>query len=434
MVGIYKWNELSLAEQRKLLQRPVTNMNSLQHQVHSILSTVKERGDEALFEFTREFDGIELRSLKVSTQTIANAQICDEAMNAIALAIKNLTTNHQATKPKNQQVNTAAGISIEQVYKPIQKVGLYVPGGNNTPLISSLLMQAVPAQIAGCPIKILCTPPNSKGEVDPALLVAARLCGIDEIYSIGGAQAIAAMAYGTQSIPKVFKIFGPGNAYVTEAKTQVSLNSDGAAIDLPAGPSEVMVLADADANPEFVAADLLAQAEHGPDSHAVLLCDEEHFAKKVLNLLEQQAVSVQRKQIIDKALQYAVIIVCEHIQQQLDIINDYGPEHLIINRRHAEELLAEIDSAGSIFVGPWAAETMGDYITGSNHVLPTSGYAHAYSGLSCKDFMKSINIQTINVEGIKTLGPAAIILAQLEGLDAHAQAVQLRLNALEQLS
>ncbi len=263
------------------------------------------------------------------------------------------------------------------------------------------------------------------------MLVAARLCGIDTIYQIGGAQAIAAMAYGTESISKVDKLFGPGNAYVTEAKNQVAADLDGAAIDLPAGPSEVMVIADSQANPDFVAADLLAQAEHGNDSQAILVCDSWEFAKQVTQRLAVQLEQLSRQSLIKQSLQYARILVTEDLKEQLEIINDYAPEHLIINRSDAEDWIAEIHSAGTIFLGQWAAETMGDYVTGSNHVLPTNGQARNQSGLSCYDFLKSINVQSISIEGLETLGEAAITLANIEGLDAHANAIKLRLRSVD---
>lgn len=431
MLPIYNWEQLSPQAQDNLLQRPANNNVQLYGQVQSILAAVKERGDQALYEFTREFDRVELDALQVQEKLINNAQINSSALTAIESAIENLRIYHSATLPQSTIVNTTPGISIQQIYKPIQSVGLYVPGGNNTPLISSLLMQAIPAEIAKCPIKYLCTPPNSQGEIDPALLVAARLCDVRTIYKVGGAQAIAAMAYGTETIPKVFKIFGPGNAFVTEAKQQVALDPTGAAIDLPAGPSEVMVIANNSANPQFIAADLLAQAEHGPDSQVLLLCDDGEFAHQVSKEVTLQVALAKRKDIITRALKYGSILVCSNLQEQIDIANRYAPEHLIINREDADELCKNILSAGTIFLGQWAAETLGDYITGSNHVLPTNGYAHAYSGLSCKDFMKSLNVQTIQAEAIKAIGTHAIILAKLEGLEAHAQAVQLRLNALE---
>lgn len=333
--------------------------------------------------------------------------------------------------PENKNIPTAPGVNILSTYRPIQRVGLYVPGGNNTPLISSLLMQAVPAFVAGCPVKVFCTPPDASGSINEHLLVAAKLCGIETIYALGGAQAIAAMAYGTETVTKVNKIFGPGNSYVTEAKTIVASDPCGAAIDMPAGPSEVMVLADSQANPAFLAADLLAQAEHGVDSQVLLICDSLNIAEQVNQQLQTQFKTLSRAHIIKKSLANSLIIVCSDKKEQLNIINSYAPEHLIINRDDAESWVDEISSVGTLFLGSWAAETLGDYVTGSNHVLPTNGFAKNHSGLSTLDFLTHFNVQTISKEGIENLGPSAIALAQIEGLDAHAQAVQIRLDSLE---
>lgn len=430
MLAIDDWQTLSIEEKRLKLTRPKQS-NQFNSQVQAIISAVKNRGDEALFAFTREFDRIDLRNLQVPADTIMKAKINATAMSALTTAIQTITTYHQAMMPKTTQVTTAKGVSIERVYRPISKVGLYVPGGNNTPLVSSLLMLAIPALVAGCPIKVLCTPPNVKGEIDPHLLVAARLCKIDIIYQIGGAQAIAAMAYGTESIPKMDKLFGPGNSYVTEAKTQVAADPFGTAIDMPAGPSEVMIIADDEANPAFVAADLLAQAEHGVDSQVILLCESMIFADKVNQALKQQLMTLSRQAIITQALQHSALLVCGEHTEQIKIINDYAPEHLIINRADASNWVGDITAAGTIFLGEWAAETLGDYVTGSNHVLPTNGYARNHSGLSTMDFLKTLSVQTLTSEGIKILGESAQTLALIEGLEAHANAVKLRLNTLE---
>ncbi|KTD01881.1 histidinol dehydrogenase [Legionella feeleii] len=430
MLTINYWPNLSLEEKQQQLTRPRIN-NHCRKQVEDIIATVQQRGDDALFAFTREFDRVELSTLQVASDTIKKAEISAQALRALTAAIQTITTYHQAVMPQARQVVTAKGISIARTHRPINKVGLYVPGGNSTPLVSSLLMQAIPAKIAGCPIKILCTPPNARGEIDPHLLVAARLCDIDTIYQIGGAQAIAAMAYGTESIAKMDKLFGPGNSYVTEAKAQVAADPYGAAIDMPAGPSEVMISADDQANPDFVAADLLAQAEHGIDSQVILLCESEDFAAKVNQSISQQLAALSRQAIIKQALQHSIILVCEERSEQLDIINRYAPEHLIINRIDAVNWVPEISAAGTIFLGPWAAETMGDYLSGSNHVLPTNGYARNHSGLCTLDFLKTLSVQSITAEGLRTLGEAAQTLAHIEGLDAHAKAIELRLNTLE---
>lgn len=430
MLTITNWQNLSLEEQQLKLARPIP-LRSCQSQVQDIINAVKAKGDAALLNFTREFDCVDLQSLTVSEETIQSAEISKQAFDAINQAIRSIRIYNQAILPKEQTITTAKGIIIERLYRPIAKVGLYIPGGNNTPLVSSLLMQAIPALVAGCPLKVLCTPPNRYGQIDPHLLVAARLCEIDTIYPIGGAQAIAAMAYGTETIKKMDKLFGPGNSYVTEAKTLVAADPSGAAIDMPAGPSEVMVLADNQANPDFVAADLMAQAEHGVDSQVILVCDSVVFAEKVRESLTQQFQWLSRQSIIEKALQSSAIIVCDNRSAQIEIVNSYAPEHLIINRTDANDWVSEITAAGTIFLGQWAAETMGDYVTGSNHVIPTNGNARAYSALSIFDFLKTINVQSIDEEGLAALGQTAQILADLEGLDAHANAVKIRLKQLE---
>lgn len=433
MLRVLNWQSLSLTERKQQLTR--SNLPSASKQVvETIIATVKEQGDQVLFAYGRQFDGVNLSSLTVSAERIENATVSAKALSAIKTAIETITVFHKAIMPEAIRVNTAKGICIERLYRPINKVGLYVPSGNNTPLVSSVLMQAIPALVAGCPNRVLCTPPNAEGEIDAHVLVAARLCQIDTIYTIGGAQAIAAMAYGTESVMKVDKIFGPGNAYVTEAKTQVSIDSMGAAIDMPAGPSEVLIIADCDANPSYVAADLLSQAEHGPDSQVILLCETEDFAVSVNRTIAESLKTLTRASLIQQSLQHSVILVCSSREEMISIVNEYAPEHLIVNCVDAERWVDSIDNAGTIFLGPYAAETMGDYVTGSNHVLPTNGYARSFSGLSTLDFLKSISVQSISKEGVATLGEAAFSLAMMEGLDAHANAIRLRLNALEEIS
>ncbi|STY29557.1 histidinol dehydrogenase [Legionella wadsworthii] len=430
MLPIIDWQSLSEDKKKTCLARPVPK-NSFKNTVQEIINKVRHLGDQALFSFTEQFDGARLDNLQVPKNTIENASISRQSLAAIKNAIKTITIYHQALLPENKNILTAQGVNILSTYRPIQRVGLYVPGGNNTPLISSLLMQAVPAFVAGCPIKVFCTPPDASGSINEHLLVAAKLCGIETIYALGGAQAIAAMAYGTETVTKVNKIFGPGNSYVTEAKTIVASDPCGAAIDMPAGPSEVMVLADCQANPAFLAADLLAQAEHGVDSQVLLICDSLNMAERVNQELQTQFKTLSRVHIIQKALANSLMIVCPDKKEQLNIINTYAPEHLIINRDDAESWVDGISSVGTLFLGPWAAETLGDYVTGSNHVLPTNGFAKNHSGLSTLDFLTHFNVQTISKEGIENLGPSAIALAQIEGLDAHAQAVQIRLDSLE---
>ncbi|MDP1603892.1 MAG: histidinol dehydrogenase [Legionella sp.] len=427
MLKIIEWENISESARKPLFSRPVSG-TSVQDLVQDIISAVQTRGDQALREFTREFDKQEPDSIIVSRERIANAEISAEAYTAIKTAINTITRYHEATMPSSLTVNTAPGITIQRLYRPIEKVGLYVPGGNNTPLISSLLMQAIPAKIAGCPVKVLCTPVNKTGLIDPHLLVAARLCNIDTIYQLGGAQAIAAMAYGSESVTKVDKLFGPGNSFVTEAKSQVAKDPKGAAIDMPAGPSEVMIVADNYANPEFIAADLLAQAEHGVDSQVFLLCESNTLARAVQEALAKQINTLSRQSVIKEALSHSAIIVCRGRDEQVELINNYAPEHLIINCRDAGDWVPDINAAGTIFLGQWAAETMGDYVTGSNHVLPTNGYAKSHSGLGTVDFLKMISVQSVAEEGIKTLGDAAATLARLEGLDAHANAIKIRLG------
>ncbi|HAU1183574.1 TPA: histidinol dehydrogenase [Legionella pneumophila] len=429
MLTIKNWQLLSENDKRRCLSRPRDN-SAIKENVLEIINQVQLSGDKALYDLTKRFDRVNLQYLQIPQEKIRQASIPQNALIAIKQAIETISLYHQSLLPENTEISTASGITIRNVYRPIQKVGLYVPGGNKTPLVSSLLMQAIPAKVAGCPIKVLCTPPDAEGEINEHILVAARLCGIDTIYALGGAQAIAAMAYGTESVIKVDKIFGPGNSYVTQAKTLVAIDSDGAAIDMPAGPSEVMILADTEANPEFIAADLLAQAEHGPDSQVILICDECELANQVNQQLEIQMSYLSRIEFIKQSLANSRIIICSNQSGQLDIINSYAPEHLIINRKNPEPWVEKIVAAGTVFLGSWAAETMGDYVTGSNHVLPTSGFAKNHSGLSTLDFMTRFTVQSINQEAIRNLGPAAMTLAELEGLDAHANAVQIRLNTL----
>ncbi|MBI2786408.1 MAG: histidinol dehydrogenase [Legionella longbeachae] len=429
MLSIKNWQNLSLTDKKQCLSR-LMQTPSVKSRVLDVIKQVRTYGDKALYSYTEQFDGIRLQSLQIPRQKINSARISQNALTAINVAIKNLNTYHQSLLPENKTIPTTPGISIYSTSRPIQRVGLYVPGGNKTPLVSSLLMQAIPARVAGCPVKVLCTPPDKTGSIDEHLLVAARLCGIETIYTVGGAQAIAAMAYGTESICKVDKIFGPGNSYVTEAKIQIASDPYGAAIDMPAGPSEVMIFADDKANPDFIAADLLAQAEHGVDSQVILICESLKFAECVNLQLQTQLKSLTRAQIIKNSLANSMIIICSDKTEQLKIINSYAPEHLIINRIDANTWVDKINAVGTIFLGCWAAETLGDYVTGSNHVLPTNGFARNHNGLSTLDFLTQFNVQSISEEGIKNLGSAAITLAQIEGLDAHAKAVEIRLKSL----
>ncbi|KTD50597.1 histidinol dehydrogenase [Legionella rubrilucens] len=430
MLSIYTTQSLSMKDIEKLFTRPLSD-EGVESAVRPVLNAVRKDGDEAVMAFTREFDGIEVNELTVLPEEMANARIDGSALAAIQTAMDTIRGYHEAVKPETKRVSTAPGIWIERQYRPIQRVGLYIPGGNNTPLISSLLMQAIPAAIAGCPLKIVCTPPDRFGRINPHVLVAARLCGIDAVYKAGGAQAIAAMAYGTQSIPKVDKLFGPGNRYVTEAKRLVSMEPMGPAIDMPAGPSEVLIVADDEANPDFVAADLLAQAEHGVDSQSILLCASAAFAEAVNQSLIRQMQSLKRQAIIRQSLKHSFALVTASREQTIRWVNAYAPEHLIINCRDAADWVSLIQAAGTVFLGPWAAETLGDYVTGSNHVLPTNGYARHHNGLSTEDFLTRMTVQTIDPQGIVSVGEAACVLASLEGLDAHANAVKMRLTTME---
>lgn len=430
MLTIVDWPRASLDTQNKCLQR-VDSTEMVRSKVSEIIAKVREEGDRALLHYSRIWDAVKLSSLVIDKACIQQAEVGLDAFAAIETAIRTITVFHEAELPKPSLVRTAPGVTIERIYRPIERVGLYVPGGNNTPLISSLLMQAIPARIAGCPIRVLCTPPNAAGQIDPHLLVAANLCEIETIYPVGGAQAIAALAYGTESIMKVDKIFGPGNAFVTEAKSLVGCDPHGAAIDMPAGPSEVMIIADATASPSFVAADLLAQAEHGRDSQAILLCQSLSIAEAVNEALVRQMEHLSRAEIVRASLKNACIICAPSREEIITIVNRYAPEHLIINCLDAKDWVADIQHAGTLFLGPMAAESMGDYITGSNHVLPTNGYARSHSGLGIMDFLKSMSVQSITPEAIQALGPAAYTLAMIEGLDAHASAVKLRMQAEE---
>jgi histidinol dehydrogenase len=423
-MNVICWQDLSEIEKNNVLQRPIVSQDKqVLIQTKAIVETVKKQGDSALLDYTQLFDGVGLKSLTCNTQV--KSPIDTLSQKAIETAIQTIRTYHQALKPSPVTVMTAPGVCLTKAYQPIDRVGLYVPGGN-TPLISSLLMLAIPAQIAGNPMRVVCTPPMSHGELHPMLMEAARLCGIETIYKVGGAQAIAAMAYGTESIPKVDKIFGPGNRYVTAAKSLVAQDSTGPSIDMPAGPSEVMVLADQYANPAFVAADMLSQAEHGPDSQVILVSTNQKLIYSVMESINQQKQTLSRLPIINEALKVSQFILAGNDEAMVTIVNRYAPEHLILNCKNAESIVPKIQSAGTIFVGPWAAESLGDYVTGSNHVLPTYGYAKSMSGLATIDFMKAISIQRVEPCAIMDIGRQARYLAKAEGLNAHDNAITVR--------
>ena len=423
------WALMSEAEQENLLQRPaVLEGKNIGSAVSDVIESVRSLGDSALLELTKKYDNIDLARIRVSDQEIEDAstrldpQIC-EALNQ---AYRNIEKFHSAQKSKVIRVETQPGVVCEQLTRPIKSVGLYIPGGS-APLPSTVLMLGVPAQIAQCVRVVLCSPPPIADEI----LYVAKLCGIDEVYSIGGAQAIAAMAYGTQTVVKVDKIFGPGNAYVTEAKRQVSNDFRGAAIDMPAGPSEVMVIADEYAQPDFIAADLLSQAEHGPDSQVVLVTPSSDIAKKVVSEVAEQLKKLSRSNIAEKALESSLIIISESLSQAVAISNVYGPEHLIIQTESPRELLGSIESAGSVFLGKWSPESAGDYASGTNHVLPTYGYTKTHSSLGLSDFMKRMTVQELTSEGLENLSSTVVKMAEAEGLDAHKRAVTIRVEALK---
>src|SRR5262245_42795913 len=432
-IRILNWSSLSVDERRQALRRPVQQDAAAVHErVREIISDVRARGDSALLELTRRFDGVALTSIEVSTAEFAAAETAldTEQRQAIDRAIANVRRFHEAQLGTPLRVETAPGVVCERPFRPIDAVGLYVPAGV-APLPSAAIMLAVPARIAGCPTRIMCTPPRRDGTADPAVLTIANLCGVRRVFKLGGAQAIAAMAYGTQSVPKVDKIFGPGNSWVTAAKLQVANDPDGAALDLPAGPSEVLVIADATARAEFVAADLLAQAEHSADAQVVFVTTSSALAEATADQIETQMQKLGRVDTLRKSIEHARLFVVDTIDTAIEVSNAYAPEHLILQVANARDWLPKVRNAGSVFLGAWTPETMGDYCSGTNHVLPTYGFARAYSGLSLHDFVKRMTVQELTSDGLRDLGPTAITLAALEGLDAHANAVRVRLAHLE---
>lgn len=431
MITIHDWSSLGLSARRALLERPQAAHADLGVIVRDIIARVRRDGDDAVRSFTRQFDRIDLQELLVdeAEHALAEAQVTDEANRAMRRAADNIRRFHDCPRPP-VRIDTSPGVFCERVDVPIQSVGLYVPAGS-APLPSTALMLGIPATLAGCPNRLMCTPPRADGRADPFVLVAARIAGVRDVYKIGGAQAIAAMAYGTASVPKVDKIFGPGNAFVTEAKLHVARDPSGAALDMPAGPSEVMVIADHSADPRFVAADLLAQAEHDPSSQAMLVTTDHTLATRVLAELSSRLSSLTRSGIVRQALQASCIIKVRDLGDAIAIANAYAPEHLIIETSEPRALLPGVTTAGSVFLGHWSPESIGDYCSGPNHVLPTYGYARAYSGLSVSDFTRRMTVQELTPDGLRDLGPSALVLAGLEGLDAHAEAVRVRLTALE---
>ena len=424
------WAALDAPSRRSVLERPAANQSlDVNAQVRAILDAVRERGDQALVELTSRFDNVELSSLQVSPEELQAAEdsLSDNVVAAIDQAMANVRRFHEAQRPESVKVETVDGVVCQRVVRPIDRVGLYVPAGS-APLPSTALMLAVPAQIAGCPTRVLCTPPNQDGVADPSVLAVAARAGIDAIYKVGGAQAIAAMAYGTESVSQVDRIFGPGNAWVTAAKTLVSAEIGGPAIDLPAGPSEVMVIADATANPRFVAADLLAQAEHDPLSQVLLVSDSQSLVNSTRTEVAKQLESRSRRSTIEQSLANSAAINVANLNTAIDICNAYAPEHLILNCADADAQLTKVRNAGSVFVGAWTPESLGDYCSGTNHVLPTYGAARALGGLGVGHFCRQMTVQTASREGLERLANTTETLAMVEGLDAHAYAVRVRLE------
>ncbi|OIX99024.1 histidinol dehydrogenase [Pantoea sp. Ae16] len=424
------WQQCDAAQQQALLQRPaIAASATVSATVQNVLAEVKSRGDAALRDFSTQFDKAQVSQLRVSAAEMqaASARLSDELKQAMAVAVRNIETFHNAQILAAVDVETQPGVRCQQITRPVQSVGLYIPGGS-APLFSTVLMLATPARIAGCGRVVLCSPPPVADEI----LYAAQLCGVQEVFQVGGAQAIAALAFGTESVPKVDKIFGPGNAWVTEAKRQVSQRLDGAAIDMPAGPSEVLVIADEGATPAFVASDLLSQAEHGPDSQVILLTPSQRLAEEVAQAVEAQLAALPRAATARQALASSRLIVAQDLAQCVAISNQYGPEHLIIQTRQPRDLVDAITSAGSVFLGDWSPESAGDYASGTNHVLPTYGYTATSSSLGLADFQKRMTVQELTPQGFMNLAATIETLAAAEQLDAHKNAVTLRVAALKE--
>ncbi|MBO5381180.1 MAG: histidinol dehydrogenase [Bacteroides sp.] len=426
---MYLINNPDRSQWAELLKRPTLNTENLFDTVRGIINRVRAEGDVAVLALEEQFDKVKLTSLAVSAEEWQEAEslLTDELKAAIRLAKQNIETFHAAQRFEGKKVETQPGVTCWQKAVAIEKVGLYIPGGT-APLFSTVLMLAIPAKIAGCREIVLCTPPGRNGKVHPAVLFAAQVAGVDKVFKAGGVQAIASMAYGTESIPKVYKIFGPGNQYVTAAKQLVSLRD--VAIDMPAGPSEVEVLADETANPTFVAADLLSQAEHGVDSQAVLITTSAALQQAVKAEVERQLALLPRKEIASKSLENSKLIVVNSMDEAIEMTNAYAPEHLIIETADYMEVVAKVVNAGSVFLGSLTPESAGDYASGTNHTLPTNGYAKAYSGVSLDSFIRKITFQEILPEGLRRIGPAIEVMAANEQLDAHKNAVTERLKTL----
>ncbi|HEX5169002.1 MAG TPA: histidinol dehydrogenase [Cyclobacteriaceae bacterium] len=414
---------------RNLCERPQLDLDSLTGTVKNILENVKRSGDRALIDLTLKFDNVSLEQLEVTNDEIQQSEkyLSASLKNSIQLAARNIQKFHAAQKRDVLTIDTMPGVTCWRKATPIEKIGIYIPGGS-APLFSTVLMLGIPATLGGCKEVILCTPPNEKGGVNSAILYAARLVGVTRIFKAGGAQAIAAMAYGTESIPQVYKIFGPGNQFVTKAKQLVS--EEGVAIDMPAGPSEVLVIADETADPSFIASDLLSQAEHGPDSQVMLVVNEKVTVDSIIKEIKNQLETLPRKDTAEKALANSRIIIFDEESAGIDFVNEYAPEHLIINTKNSDEVAGKITNAGSVFLGAYTPESAGDYASGTNHTLPTNGYAKAYAGVSLDSFVKYITFQKITQEGIKTLGPIVEEMAEAELLQAHKRAISIRLKQI----
>jgi histidinol dehydrogenase len=415
-----------------LLTRNILDSKEVETIVSDVLSSVKKEGDSALFAFEKAFDKVDLHTLSVSAQEFAKAEtlVSSALQEALAVAASNIGSFHKIQMPVGETIEVMEGVSLSRKIVAIDTVGLYIPGGT-APLFSTVLMLAIPAKVAGCKHIVLCTPPGKDGSIHPAILYAAKLSGVDTVFKLGGAQAIAAMAYGTETIPKVDKIFGPGNRFVTAAKVQV--NSECCSIDMPAGPSEVMVVATVDADPSFVASDLLSQAEHGKDSQAMLVVQANQkqgydFLDRVEEALSQQLAFLPRHEYLLPSLSHSHAIVCQSLETVASVVNQYAPEHLIINTTNPKDLEELVTNAGSLFLGPWSCESAGDYASGTNHTLPTNGWAHSYSGVSVDSFIKKLTIQTLTRKGLENLGPTIETMAEEEQLSAHKNAVTLRLG------
>jgi len=429
---IIDWKTADDEARRAALSRPSSgSRDEVFRQAAEVIAAVRADGDEAIRRYTEKFGGPRLDDLRVAPAEFraARAALGAREIAALETAVANVTRFHEAQLPQPLSVDTMPGVRCERITRPINRVGLYVPAGS-APLPSTAIMLAVPARIAGCGARAIASSPDRDGKVHAAVLVAAELCGVDTVYKMGGAQAIAALAFGTESVRKVDKIFGPGSAWVTAAKQIVAGDPAGAAIDLPAGPSEVLVIADDSADARFVAADLLAQAEHDVIAQVILVTTSESLAREVNAALESQAAALSRRDIVAQSMAASRCILVDDLETALRVSNEYAPEHLIIQAREPRTLLRKVECAGSVFIGPWSPESMGDYCSGTNHVLPTFGYARSYSGLSLIEYQKRITVQELSAEGLRGLGPTAITLSGMEGLDAHGNAVKIRLDAL----